>query len=243
MMSHRRVVALLDPPASMRFRSVPYLVESEARFLVCGWPDIQRVERLASGVDEIYQAGYAMKLDEPFELRDGFGGRLGWIGTEFLTRARELECAPLEGDEAELKKVGDHGMVWVPVTDDGAHDGIERWLREMAVRVFSSSVEDRLGMATLMKRCNPHHELTRAAVWWAFEGDAEEQERHLKWIERLARDRGEAFEFTPERQRACYEAMRQRLSPSQEPPSPLRRWKPVRQSHMGVSHPTERAAA
>lgn len=107
-----------------------------------------------------------MKLGEPFELRDGFKGRLGWIGTEFLARARGLGCAPFEGDDIKFKKVGDCGAVWVPVTDGGAQDAIERWLRETAAKVVSSPAMDRPGMVTLMKRCNPHHELTRATARW-----------------------------------------------------------------------------
>lgn len=203
-MNGRRVVALLDPPASLRFRAVPYLVAQRDRYLVCGWPDLKGVERSATEVDELYQAGYALRLDEPFVLPDGFTGRLGWLGAEFLQQAQGAGCVPCEVEIVDLVEVGDRGQVWVPVGEDGVRHSIEQWLHEAAAKVFRAPVEQRRTLAFLMKRCDPHHALTRAAVWWALDKSDEEQAKHLAWIERLERDRGCGEEHTVDRQRQRY---------------------------------------
>jgi len=211
-MTGRTVVALLDPPASLRFRAVPYLVEAGDHFLVCGWPDLKRKERAADEVEELYQAGYALKLDEPVELPEGFEGRLGWIGTEFLKQARDAGCVPREVELVDFVEVGERGKVWAPVGEDSVAQSLEQWLHQAAAKVFRASVEQRRALAFLMKRCDPHHELTRAAVWWALENNDAEQTKHLAWIERLERDRGRGEECSVDRQRQRYQQIRNSYS-------------------------------
>ena len=177
-----RVIAALDPPGTASFGSSPVVVQRDDALLVCGFGEIERIGE--HELDQLVRWGQTQRIDDwrlEDEPRGDFG--VGWIGSDFKRRARQIHAPALPTLTSIHRTPEGSSLSWCSLEEVGRMQ--ERWLDKAARLVVEWGDRE---LADLMRRVRSDYIATKSAIYHT--RTAEERRGELKWWTKLDNDIG-----------------------------------------------------